>query len=490
MIELSEHRTIELVEADLGTPGNIYKRNKVYLTPVDFKALEDRSYKPFGFYKDRRCFNLRPLQNENGSKSYHLTSDYYVGLDWLIEDSVPLYIEPKMNDAFTNYFEEIAEEEDDFLNDSIGEEIDKEGVEHGQVREVDYLKMLLLVFSDERCARGAKNLLHINWECSPIPINSTVNDRLTPFLVVQFLLKLKSIVRKGLKKDFYKVRENLRGRLKGKVLVDTHVKKNVFKNRYTSTYCEYEVFGVDTPENRFLKKVLIFCGSFVENNRSLFKDNFSDIQQLIRFSKPAFQNVADERINSHLGTIRNNPFYKEYKEGVELGNQILKRFSFNLTNTVKNVTEVPPFWIDMPQLFELYFYYKLLKSNPEKQSEIHFQFSTYGNKLDFLISKEGTEMIIDTKYTPYYNKGRVHSDIRQVSGYSRLRKVRERLKMDGSDDSTIDCLIVYPKLDNSVSILEDFELSQLKNALNERNQIKMYYKVYKLGISLPLIDSF
>ena len=48
---------------------------------------------------------------------------------------------------------------------------------------------------------------------------------------IQFLNLLKSIVRKGLKKSYYKVQENLNNKVKGKILVSTHIKQNIFKKR-------------------------------------------------------------------------------------------------------------------------------------------------------------------------------------------------------------------------------------------------------------------
>lgn len=67
---------------------------------------------------------------------------------------------------------------------------------------------------------------------------------------------LKTIVRKCLKKNYYKVQENLNNRIKGKILVGQHIKQNIYKNRFTTTYCEYQVFGENHVENCFLNKVL------------------------------------------------------------------------------------------------------------------------------------------------------------------------------------------------------------------------------------------
>lgn len=482
MIELSEHKEIWIQpNSEAENPG------AVFLDLEDYALLEKQSSKPFPFDPNRNCFTLKPFQTGEGKHLYTLRADYYVGLDWLIEGRLPLYVEPKMNSALTSYFEEVMEEDEEDRGKSSKEEIEEESIGKGQIKEIDYLKMLLQVLSVERCAQKAKKLVFIDWGARTIPITSTKYDQLTPFLIVQFLRLLKTIVRKGLRKSYYKIQRNLNNQVKGKVLVGAHIKKNVFKNRLTTTYCEYEEFGVDSTENRFLKKVLSFVSSFVENHHTLFRDNLDDVLQLIRFCRPAFQKVGSHLKEYELKNLRFNPFFKEYKDALNIGQHILKRFSYSLTKTTEDKTEIPPFWIDMPQLFELYFYYKLLQSNPESESKIYFQFSTYGNALDFLITEKECEMIIDTKYKPYYNKGRIHEDIRQVSGYARLNKVRNRLGLEHSD-KIIDCLIVYPKIGGDIR-KEVYELPKLKEALVENNQIKMYHRIYKLGIDLPLIEN-
>jgi 5-methylcytosine-specific restriction enzyme subunit McrC len=101
--------------------------------------------------------------------------------------------------------------------------------------------------------------------------------------------------------------------------------------------------------------------------------------------------------------------------------------------------------------------------------------------LDILISKPDCEMIIDTKYKLKYQTSKVHQDIRQVAGYARLKKVRNELKI--TDDRNIDCLIIYP--DVNANALE-YTLDSLLNAAVE---IDTYHKVYKLGVSVPLIEN-
>src|SRR5690606_20386110 len=126
-----------------------------------------------------------------------------------------------------------------------------------------------------------------------------------------------------------------------------------------------------------------------------------------------------------------------------------------------------------------YVYSKMVKDNSDLVKEIHYQFATYGNALDILISHADFRMVIDAKYKLHYKAGHLHQDIRQVAGYARLNKVREKLKVE--DDMNIDCLILFPDMDNGVENLD------VQTIDRERQEIKAYYKVYKLGVRLPVI---
>ncbi|WP_244877133.1 McrC family protein [Flavobacterium suncheonense] len=423
------------------------------------------------FNQSSHCFIVS--HSETG---LHLQADYCIGLDWLGNTGRSLYIEPKINATSAQLFNLKIEDE--------SEEVQGEPeIFNSKEFELDYLKMLLQVTGIPESNAVINGLIQIDWEAKPIAIEQQ-NDKLTPFLVVRFLQTLKSIVRKGLKKSYYKVQENLTNRVKGKILVGQHIKQNVFRNRFISTYCEYQQFGENHVENRFLKKVMLFASSYVENHKDLFGSNYSDIQHTINFCHPAFELISDQVEEYQLKHIKHNPFYKDYATALQIGSYILKKFAYNITQTTTEKVTTPPFWIDMPRLFELYVYSKMIEANPADRKTIHYQFSTFGNALDILVSKPDFQMVIDAKYKLKYNNenGTIHEDIRQVAGYARLKKVREKLNV--TDDSTIDCLIIYPDMENGINILSFENIMKEEN----RKEIKAYYKVYKLGVKLPYIE--
>jgi len=284
------------------------------------------------------------------------------------------------------------------------------------------------------------------------------------------------IVKKGLKKSYYKIERNLHSKVKGKILVSKTIKQNLSQNKNLHTYCTYDEFGVNNKENRLLKKALTFIKRYLPTYCDL-----ADKRELIdtyNFINPAFQNVSNDIELNEIKNTKANSFYKEYKQATHIAKLILKRFAYNISNTSKDKIETPPFWIDMGILFELYVL-GLLKDRFKHQVKYHV--TTYGNELDFLLNTYNKEyqMVMDAKYKLKYTKenGMHHDDMRQVSGYARLEKVYNELKIEKGE--IIDCLIIYPDQDEGVDKLKDVNLKQ--------KEIPRYYDIYKLGIKLPYL---
>lgn len=428
--------------------------------------------------QDYNCFHISKHEDR-----IELKADYYIGIDWLIPKEKYVHVQPKLNKYVIEQFNANSDTEEIKLTDASPEQHEELNKEDNQVQ-VNYIKMLLDAMSDPLVAKECADLVRIEWEDDTIKIDQQ-DDSLTPFLVVQFLQLLRQIVRKGLKKSYYKVRENLNNRIKGKILVSQQIKQNVLKNRFTKTYCEYQVFGEDNDENQFLKKVFRFVTAYVGNHQSFFHGNEKILDELTNYIRPSFEHIRDLEGEEVLRHFKHNPFFKEYKEAIKIGGYILKRFGYNVSRATENQPiETPPFWIDMPRLFELYVYQKLLQDNEHDTSKIRYQFSTYGNALDILINDGELSMIIDTKYKVHYESSLVHQDIRQVAGYARLNKVRKEL--DITDDRNIDCLIIYPNLNNTSIVPEECKLSSISQ---DMEQIQGYYKVNKFGVSIPMINT-
>lgn len=455
-IELYEHMTVSLN----------YEEGKNPYHQTNPRTFKDKKGNDIEYFE---------ISHSNCKTKTEIKANYHVGIDWLISDkenNEHIYIAPKINTKVTAIFNKETEKKD-----YINENTDKLSFHKDEdFKEINYLKMYMDAVANPEISVYTEGLLFVDWSVPEISIMQK-DDLLTPFLVVQFLNLLKQIVRKGLKKSYYQVYSNLQGRIKGKILISQNIKTNIFKNRYSTTTCEYQEFGIDSNENRFFKKVLLFVSNYIANNQIIFKGNESALLQIIGYCKPAFENVSSDSDDYDLMHLKINVFFKEYKEAIKVGHDILKRLAYNISSTSFEKVTTPPFWIDMSRLFEIYSYHQLLKIF--ESQDIKYHFSTYGNELDFLITREGHKMVVDAKYKLHYKKGHIHEDIRQVAGYARLSKVYEEL--DIVDEELIPCLIIYPDLN------ADKELPKTDNLLNNNNRIVAYKDVHKIGVSLPLV---
>lgn len=382
------------------------------------------------------CYSIRKFQNEENK--YSLKTGYFIGVDWVEINHTALYVAPKLN----------------HLN-----------------KEVDFIQMLFSSMRHSDVAKEINELFEVKWDSPLIEIEQK-QDLLTPFLVVEFLSLIKTIVRKGLKKSYYKVERNLHSKVKGKILVDKSIKLNLQQNKNLYTYCNYDEFGLNNKENRLLKKALTFVKRYLPNYAHF--NNHKDLQNTFNFINPAFHDVSDEIDLSEIKQSKTNAFYKEYEPAIRLAKQILKRFGYNISNTEKDKIKTPPFWIDMSKLFELYAL-GLLKDRFNNQ--VKFQYKHYGNELDFLLKTSEYQMVIDAKYKTIYINGSKNEDIRQVSGYARLRQIYADLGKVKGD--VIDCLIIHPDQENGLENLADVNL--------KANEIPQYFDVYKIGLKLPYI---
>lgn len=403
----------------------------------DFKNFNDIH---FLNKADAKCLELK-INQGNGL----LYVNYYIGVDWLQKNESFIYVTPKLNE---------------------------------ETKETDYFKMLFSCMKHPEIAKYSQNLCEIKFDEPYIKINQQ-QDLITPLLMIRYLQVLKSIVKKGLKKSYYRVEENLSCKIKGRVAVSKTLKQNLLRNRLNKTICNFEVFGTDCIENKVLKYALKFIEAYLLKYKQ-FSENFSP---LINFCKPAFNEVNESSIDFNLVKQKKiNAFFQEYKEALDLAEMIIKRFSYNLREIEQTIVSVPPFWIDMPKLFELYVL-GLMKDR--YGSKIQFQAKGNYGEPDFLLNSENEKIIIDTKYKCIYqgnnsNKSRFNSDdIRQMCGYARDKKILNKLGYDATElqKVVVDCLIIYP--DQNAS-------EELPSSIKQ-SEIKQFIQFYKMPIKLPTL---
>lgn len=377
------------------------------------------------------------------------TSSYYIGLDWLKEKELAIQVNPKMNDGF----------------------------------EIDYVRMLNDALCEYENYDHLKDLLTIHFKKPSIKVNQK-KDLLSIFLITEYITVLQRIVKKGLMKSFYDIEENLKNKIRGRILIERNILHNLTKGRITDNVCRYQVYDIDSPENRILKKALYFCIKQLEIYKHAI--DTSNLEKKIRFIKPYFTNVGDEVSIKTIKTYKGNPVFQEYNRAIEFAQLILRRYSYDISIVGKTVIETPPFWIDMSKLFELYIFHHLRKVFTGKK-EVQYHVRAHYQELDYLINPEKwpEPYIIDAKYKPRYKQsgGITKDDAREVAGYARLRSIYQKLGLDENKSLPIKCLIIYPDQDQE----EKLSFSRLQEPTFD--EVDGYVRMYKLGIRLPVIKS-
>ena len=403
----------------------------------------------FNGLEDKKCVFFSYHAKTDIPQNIH--TNYFIGTDWIDKQhQLAIFVEPKLN-------------KEEF--------------------QTDYLTMLMDCLRHPEISNYLKDLYEIKFDTPTIELNQN-RDLLTPLLVIHFLNIVKEIVRKGLKKSFYFTEQNINSRIKGKILISKTIKLDHFRCKPTYSFCRYQDFGYDNLENRLLKKALTFVQKYLPvlfknvNQRPGKKDTFNYFIETFNYILPAFQMVNDDIDYNETKVFKSNIFYKEYEEGLRLAKMILKRFGYNIKNIDQGgLITVPPFWIDMSKLFELYVL-GLLKDRFGNKVEYHFK--SPDNELDYLLDGDGYQMVIDAKYKTKYQDDIDINDIRQVSGYARLNDVYERFGKD--PDRVIDCLIIYVDQQKGLIDLKEVDF------LIEKNKIENYIHFYKVPVKLPFIQ--
>ena len=209
------------------------------------------------------------------------TGSYFVGVDWIKEEEVAVQVSPKLNDGF----------------------------------EIDYVRMLNEALNETDNYEHLADLLTIHFEKPSIRI-SQQQDLLSIFLITEYLNILHRIVRKGLKRSYYRVEETLNNKVKGRIQVGRTIQRSLAKGRITDNVCRYQVYDIDSPANRILKKALAFCRKQVGVYRNAL--DTSVLERKIRQIKPYFERVSDEISVKSMRTFKGNPVFEEYLNSAAL----------------------------------------------------------------------------------------------------------------------------------------------------------------------------
>lgn len=412
-------------------------------------------------YKSIKDVEHLGVFNDGGIPKAH----YYIGASWFVKDKYAFVVKPKVD--------------------------------------VDYVKLFMtaLEMNSEDEAEYFSNYYHIDFEKPAIKTNA-LNNIITPLLVLHYISLLKHLVSKGLKRDYVVREENLQSKVRGRILLQNHLTKNVFAKREDRVFCRFQEFTEDIPENRILKKALSFSERFINQYES-FKKHLQELTPLLSVIGSAFENVSEEVTIAQVTKVNAGKIFRHYEAAIKVAKLILRHFDYSIDKASGETQEVRPFCIDMPRLYEMYVLSLLRKAYGD---QIKFQVKgCRKTQVDYIKKSENEKLIIDAKYKPKYNEGNrgILDDIREISGYARDKKILNALGWSPEDECAKGnyfpkCLIIYPdpntKFDREEGEKEDQRMNEMKEGFRKEEilsdtahirEIPGFKDFYKIAVPLP-----
>ena len=350
------------------------------------------------------------------------------------------------------------------------------------MEKIDFLTMFMTCFTSDLSVEAFSEIYNIDCEAPTIHAPS-LKGVLSPLIVLHFLGVVSRI--RSLKKGYVHYRENLK-KIKGHIKVMKNERKNIAVKRFDRVFCDYDEYTADIPENRLIKKALLFSKQIlmhiIENHRSGTKAKI-----MLSRALAMFENVSEDVQTRDVKQIRGNKLFSEYNEAIRLAKLILQQYDYSISKVSMEEENISPFTLDMSLLYEHYVYGLLREAYGKR---ISYQYKGETGYPDFLYCSSGFRAILDTKYIPKYEAASLDNNvIRQLSGYSRDLPILKKLGYKDIDEESpipnVPCIIIYPKDGDDVK--NPFKNSELKDLCEK--PVRKLTRFYKICIPLPVMDS-
>lgn len=350
------------------------------------------------------------------------------------------------------------------------------------MEKIDFLTMFMTCFTSDLSVEAFSEIYNIDCEAPTIHAPS-LKGVLSPLIVLHFLGVVSRI--RSLKKGYVHYRENLK-KVKGHIQVMKNERKNIAVKRFDRVFCDYDEYTANIPENRLIKKALLFSKQILMH---IIEKHQSGTKAKIMLSRALamFENVSEDVQTRDVRQIKGNKLFSEYNEAIRLAKLILQQYDYSISKVSMEEENISPFTLDMSLLYEHYVYGLLREAYGKR---ISYQYKGETGYPDFLYCSSGFRAILDTKYIPKYEAALLDNYvIRQLSGYSRDLPILKKLGYKDIDEESpvpnVPCIIIYPKDGDDVK--SPFKNSELKDLCEK--PVRKLARFYKICIPLPVMES-
>lgn len=277
-----------------------------------------------------------------------------------------------------------------------------------KIKNLDSVQLWLNVATSPRYSERLSESI---FECDPDkpPIEGCTLPDVTLLQIAVYLKELSRFCQRDLRQDFMRTKENLIGRVKGRILIGENIRCNTVMGRADRVVCEYSKMTVDTDANRILKAALSRCYRYLTQAGRSYK-------QLIvwaRQCEAALGSVSNVVVSdSDFRKIKYSGLMQRYRKPHKLAKMILKRLCTDAQGDLLESQSVTvPFYINMWALFELYVGVILERTGTHfiPQKPVPFPFNTDRGKSGSITIKpdyyaEDAGIVADAKYKKISNE--------------------------------------------------------------------------------------
>ena len=315
---------------------------------------------------------------------------------------------------------------------------------------MNYLAMYLACAADSEVGAHLRDCVYF-WPDDDL-IEFPHAPQFSEFIIAAYLRELNALCTRHLRRHFIRQTENLRGKIKGKILPHLQVKHNLPHGRQDRIFCAYQSVSDDIPENRALRAALEVSAKYLACCRAMQPPSEEILRRWIHASRASLSGVMPIIALKDFHHLRNRGAFFHYRRPLELARIVLRHLGANPAEIRETPNSLPPFAINSAELFERYAQLILREKYPTLKAGYKYG-NTPGDKKGFYIkvrpdfwiaeSDDSPAQILDAKYKrSESNPSR--EDILQVVGYSdHLNFLKTKLNCD--DREAIKLALVYPR---------------------------------------------
>jgi 5-methylcytosine-specific restriction enzyme subunit McrC len=192
--------------------------------------------------------------------------------------------------------------------------------------------------------------------------------QVTLLQIAVFLNELGHFARKYLRHEFIRIRTNLAGKVKGKIIIGDNIRRNTVKGRADKFLCQYHIIDSNTVANQILRAALTLCMKYLGASEGRTS------QQLHEWARicSALARITERRITqADFQAMHYSGLMKKYKPIHRLAKMIFRRLHTDGTGSIEGSQAVTvPFWLDMNALFERYVQGKLIQAGADFKTQV------------------------------------------------------------------------------------------------------------------------